>query len=110
MAEFFSVVIIGASASQKVRVWLSFERVYDDHLDKDWSHSRAKRRGPIGEGRASAIIRCRRHHAEPILIGYARFSTVDQNLALQCRRTDRRANRKHARRMMETAQLDRESI
>ena len=68
---------------------MSFERVHDDQTDKDRSHRRAGEAAtsPVrGEGRASAIIRCRRcrpHTSKPMLIGYARVSTADQNLALQ---------------------------
>ena len=53
--------------SQKVRVRLSFERVHDDQTDKGWSPSRAGEAATSagrGEGRASAIIRCRRRHVE----------------------------------------------
>src|SRR5271163_969119 len=73
--------------SQKVRVWLSFERVYDDQTDKDPPLSRtgeAATSAGCAEGRASAIIRSGEITSKPMLIGYARVSTVDQNLALQC--------------------------
>src|ERR1700730_2362588 len=54
------------SASQKERVRLSFERGHDDQTDKDRSHSRAGEAATFrrGQGHASAIIRCRRHHVE----------------------------------------------
>ena len=74
------------SASQKVRVRLSFERVHDDQTEKDCSHGRA------GEAATSPaapkVARARSSDAgeitsKPMLIGYARVSTVDQNLALQ---------------------------
>jgi DNA invertase Pin-like site-specific DNA recombinase len=67
-------------------VRLSFERVHDDQTDKERSRSRAGEAATSAgraEARASAIIRCGRHHVETELIGYARVSTVDQNLALQ---------------------------
>jgi DNA invertase Pin-like site-specific DNA recombinase len=73
-------------ASQKVRARLSFERVYDDQTDKDPAHSRAGKAATSpgrAEGRASAIIRCREITSKPMLLGYARVSTLDQNLALQ---------------------------
>ena len=74
------------SASQKARVRLSFERGHDDQTDKARSHSRA------GEAATSRprpkVARARSSDAgditsKPMLIGYARVSTVDQNLALQ---------------------------
>ena len=73
------------SASQKARVRLSFERGHDDQTDKDRSHSRAGEAATSrrGQGRASAIIRCGDNTSKPMLLGYARVSTVDQNLALQ---------------------------
>src|SRR5260221_5593888 len=54
------------SASQKARVRLSFERGHDDQTDKDRSHSRAgeAETSRRGQGRASAIVRCRRQHVE----------------------------------------------
>jgi DNA invertase Pin-like site-specific DNA recombinase len=55
------------SASQKVKVRLSFERVHDDQTDKGWSPSRAGEAttsAADAEGRASAIIGCRRDHVE----------------------------------------------
>jgi DNA invertase Pin-like site-specific DNA recombinase len=67
-------------------VRLSFERVHDDQTDKERSRSRAGEAATSAgraEARASAIIRCGRHHVETEPIGYARVSTVDQNLALQ---------------------------
>jgi DNA invertase Pin-like site-specific DNA recombinase len=45
--------------------------------------SLSKTRSRDGEGRASAISGCWPDHVETMLIGYARVSTVDQNLALQ---------------------------
>jgi hypothetical protein len=67
------------SASQKARVRLSFERGHDDQTDKDRSHSRAGEAATFrrGQGRASAIIRCRRHH-------------VEADAARLCPRVDRR--------------------
>jgi DNA invertase Pin-like site-specific DNA recombinase len=70
-------------------VRLSFERVHDDQTDKGRSPSRAGEAATSAgraEGRTDAIIRCWRDHeitAKPMLIGYARVSTVEQNLALQ---------------------------
>src|SRR5271170_6844198 len=55
------------SASQKVRVRLSFERGDDDQTDKGRSPSRAGEAATSAgraEGRASAIIRCRRPYVE----------------------------------------------
>ena len=65
---------------------LSFERAHDDQTDKDppLSHTgEAATSADCAEARASEIIRCRRNHVETMLIGYARVSTIDQNLALQ---------------------------
>jgi hypothetical protein len=48
-------------------VRLSFERVYDDQTDKERSRSRAGEAATSAgraEARASAIIRCGRHHVE----------------------------------------------
>jgi Resolvase, N terminal domain len=55
------------STSQKVRVRLSFERVHDDQTEKDGSHGRSSEAATSAgraEGRATAIIRCRRNHVE----------------------------------------------
>src|SRR5271165_1233754 len=55
------------STSRKARMRLSFERVHDDQTDKGRSPSRAGEAATAAgrlEGRASAIIRCRRHHVE----------------------------------------------
>jgi DNA invertase Pin-like site-specific DNA recombinase len=66
---------------------LSFERVYDDQTNKDGgTQSRgAKRRRPVmakvARGRSAPFV-ARETTSKPMLIGYARVSTVDQNLAL----------------------------
>jgi hypothetical protein len=65
------------SASQKARVRLSCERVHDDQTEKDGAHDRtgdAATSAARAEGRASAVIRCRRDPSKPMLIGYARVS------------------------------------
>ena len=69
-----------------MRVRLSFESAHDDQTEKDGSHRRTSEAATSAgraEGRATAIIGCRRNHGEADVIGYARVSTVDQNLALQ---------------------------
>ena len=51
----------------KVRVRLSFERVYDDQTDKGRSPSPAGEAATSAgraDGRASAIIRCGQHHVQ----------------------------------------------
>jgi DNA invertase Pin-like site-specific DNA recombinase len=66
---------------------VSFERVYDDQRTKAaHTASRGKRRPPV----AKKVARARlmppvpgETTTKPMLIGYARVSTVDQNLALQ---------------------------
>jgi len=68
-------------------VRLSFERAHDDQTDKGRSPipaGEAATSAGRAEGRASAIIRCRRHHVETDADRLCRVSTVDQNLALQC--------------------------
>jgi hypothetical protein len=55
------------SASQKAKVRLSFERVYDDQTEKDCTLGRAREAATstgCTEDRASAIIRCRGDHVE----------------------------------------------
>src|SRR3954453_12554715 len=55
------------STSQKVRVQLSFERIHGDQTEKDCSLGRTGETATSAgraEGRASAIIRCRRDHVE----------------------------------------------
>jgi len=74
------------SASQKVRVWLSFEGAMTIKPTKTrHSTARAKRRLRPA---APKVARARTSDAgeitsKPMLLGYARVSTVDQNLALQ---------------------------
>jgi hypothetical protein len=73
------------SASQKARVRLSFERVMTINRTKTGhTAARAKRQRSV----AAKVARARSSGAgditsKPMLIGYARVSTVDQNLALQ---------------------------
>src|SRR5215469_9500237 len=55
------------SASQKARVRLSCERVHDDQTEKDGADDRtgeAATSAVRAEGRASAVVRCRRDHFE----------------------------------------------
>ncbi|HEX4184782.1 MAG TPA: hypothetical protein VHY78_02865, partial [Stellaceae bacterium] len=55
------------SASQKARMELSFKRGHDDQTDKGSTPSHASKAATsadFAEGRASAIIRCRRDHVE----------------------------------------------
>src|SRR5215813_3879667 len=67
------------SASQKVRVRLSFERVHDNQTEKDSSHGRTgEAAASAGSAKGtSAIIRCRRDH-------------VETDAAWLCPRVDRR--------------------
>jgi DNA invertase Pin-like site-specific DNA recombinase len=67
-------------------VRLSFERVHDDQTDKDPSHTRAGEAATsanAAEGRAARSSDTGEITSKPMLLGYARVSTVDQNLALQ---------------------------
>src|SRR5882762_4260422 len=88
------------SASQKARVRLSFERGHDDQTDKDRSHSRAgKTETPRrGQARASAIIRCRRHHVETDADRLCPRVDRRPEPCLAARRTDRSGVRKNFRR------------
>jgi hypothetical protein len=75
------------SASQKASVRLSFERVHDDQTEKDHSLGPTKESTPPrrseGRARACSSTPADLAMAKPMLIGYARVSTVEQNLALQ---------------------------
>ena len=75
------------SASQKASVRLSFERVHDDQTEKDHSFGPIKEATPPrhSEGRAGGTVppAADLAMAKSMLIGYARVSTVEPNLALQ---------------------------
>ena len=66
---------------------MSFERVHDDQTAKDHSLGPTKESTPPrrseGRARACSSTPADLAMAKPMLIGYARVSTVDQNLALQ---------------------------
>lgn len=62
---------------------LSFARGHDDQTDKDRSHTRAGEAATFrrGQGRASAIIRCRRHHVETDAARLLTIKRLDVDIA-----------------------------
>src|SRR5271155_3639744 len=75
----------------KARVRLSFARGHDDQTDKDRSHTRAGEAATFrrGQGRASAIIRCRRQHVETDAAGLCPRVDRRPEPCLAARRPDR---------------------